>query len=85
MIAEIVYVLCGVTSIVCALLLLRQYRATRIGLLLWSTICFALLAVSNVLLFFDMVMLPHTDLGPLRHSITLAALLILLCGLIRQR
>ena len=37
-----VYVLCLLTSLACAVLLLRSYRQTRIRLLLWSGLCFAL-------------------------------------------
>lgn len=85
MIPEIVYVLCGLTSCLCAGLLYRQYHATRAGLLMWSTACFVLLAAANLLLFVDLVILPDIDLAPVRHGLTLAALLILLFGLSRQQ
>jgi len=85
MIAEIVYVLCGLTSILCAGLLYRRFRLSRARLLFWSTACFVCLAVSNVLLYIDLVTLPNVDLAVLRNSITLCGLLMLLWGMIRER
>lgn len=38
--AEITYVLCGLTSIACAVLLLRGYVTTRMPLLFWAALCF---------------------------------------------
>jgi hypothetical protein len=84
-IAEIVYILCALTSFLCAFLLFRQYRSSRSHLLFWSTCCFVCLAGANTLLFVDIVVLPDIDLALWRSSITLAALLMLLYGLIRER
>lgn len=39
-----VYILCGLTSVLCAVLLLRSYARKRVRLLLWSGLCFAGLA-----------------------------------------
>jgi len=80
--AKLVYILCGLTSIGCAVLLLRQYRATRGRLLFWSAGCFICLAVSNVLLYIDLIMLPDIDLSPLRNGITLLGVTMLLAALI---
>lgn len=80
--AEAVYLLCALTALSCAALLLRTYRATRTRLLLWSSLGFAGLALSNVLLFIDLVMLPSVDLAPLRALTSLAGMAILLYGLI---
>jgi hydrogenase/urease accessory protein HupE len=85
MMAEIVYILCGLTSILCAALLFRQFRSTRTSLLFWSTWCFVCLALTNVLLYVDLVLLPNTDLSVLRSSVTLVGMLMLLYGLIRER
>jgi hypothetical protein len=81
--AETVYILCGLTSVVCAVLLFRQYRLKRGGLLFWSTLCFVCLAITNVLLFVDLVMFPNVDMSIVRNSITLAGMMMLLYGLIR--
>ena len=81
--AEIVYVLCALTSLFCAGLLWRSYRARRTRLLMWSTLCFAGLAVNNVLLFLDLVVFVHeVDLALLRTGAALIAVTALLVGLL---
>ena len=55
--AEAVYILCAVTSLACAALLIRGYLRSRTRFLLWSSLCFAALAVNNLLLFLDKVIL----------------------------
>ena len=82
MVAMLVYILCAVTSGGCAFLLLRHYRGSRVTLLFWSGICFLCLALSNVLLFVDLVLLPNVDLSYLRNSVTLLGLALLLYGII---
>ncbi|HEV2062033.1 MAG TPA: DUF5985 family protein [Solirubrobacteraceae bacterium] len=83
--AEAVYVLCAVTSAGCALLLLRGWLRTRVRLLFWSSWCFALLTVNNVLLVVDLAILTGTDLSIPRTASALAGLLLLLYGLIYDR
>ena len=80
--AEAVYILCALTSIACAVLLLRAYGRTRARLLLWSGLCFAFLGTNNVLLFLDLSVFEHMDLRLLRHSMALAGLLLLVWGLV---
>jgi hypothetical protein len=82
MIAQAVYVLCMLTSLFCAFLLFRSHRAQHSRLLLWSTLCFAGLAVSNALLVIDLIVLPEVDLRLLRASITFASALSLVGGLV---
>ena len=77
-----VYVLCALTSAACAVLLWRAWTANRTSLLLWSALCFAGLAVHNTILFVDKVVAPDIDLSTIRLSTALAALLVLLGGLI---
>lgn len=79
---ELVYVLCALTSVLCAGLLFRSYRASRSRLLLWSTLCFAGLAINNVLLFVDLVLVPDIDLQLLRSGSALAGLALLVLGLV---
>ena len=80
--AETIYGLCAVTSLVCALLLARGYRRSRARLLAWSSSCFGLLALNNGLLFLDLVVVPSVDLSLLRHAVALLAILLLLVGLV---
>ena len=81
--AETVYILCALTSIACAALLLRGYARSRTRLLLWSSLCFVGLALNNVLLFVDKVIFENgPDLTLFRSLTALAAVLILVYGLI---
>jgi hypothetical protein len=82
MIAPIVYVLCALTSLLTMILLIRAYLARRVRLLLWSGLCFAGLALNNILLFVDMVIVPHYDLSVIRQIPALAGLFLLVFGLI---
>ena len=80
--AQIIYALCAVTSILCALLLLRAWAQTRARLLFWSGLCFAGLAATNVMLVLDAVVYTDTDLVTARLWVSLGALLLMLYGLI---
>jgi hypothetical protein len=80
--AEFVYVLCALTSIACAWLLFRGYRARRTALLFWSSLCFIGLALNNVLLVVDLYLVPDIDLFLPRTATALAAVSALLYGLI---
>jgi hypothetical protein len=79
---EITYVLCAATSILCAVLLLRGYLRSRSRLLMWSTLCFFGLAINNILLFVDLVILPDVDLRLVRSGSALVSILLLVVGLI---
>ncbi len=63
MFGNLVYILCAATSMVCALLLLRGYRRSRVRLLLWSAVCFLGLALNNALLVIDLRMGTAIDLS----------------------
>lgn len=80
--AEAIYLLCAVTSLVAALLLRRQYEARRTPLLLWSCIAFFGLALNNMLVFVDFALMTGTDLALARALAGVAAILTLLYGLI---
>ncbi len=78
----IVYALCALTSIACVWLLLRGYARRRVRLLLWSGLCFAGLALNNILLFIDLRVLPETDLSLARTLPALVGVALLLYGLV---
>ena len=78
----LVYLLCFLTSLTCALLLGRSYARTRTRMLLWSAICFGFLALANLVVVFDLLVFPAVDLRPLRLWLSLAAVAILLFGFI---
>ena len=76
------YVLVTLTSLLCAVLLLRGYFNGRKRLLLWSGICFLGLTVSNALLIVDLVYVPDVDFYRWRLGTAAAAMLCLLYGLV---
>jgi hypothetical protein len=78
----VVYGLCLLTSVGCAVLLTRAWRATRARLLLFSAICFGLLALNNLFVVLDMIVFLDTDLTLPRQFSALAALAVLLYGFI---
>jgi Family of unknown function (DUF5985) len=81
--AEIAYTLCTLTALLCALLLLRGYYQTRYKLLLWGGLCFLGLTLNNAALIVDKLVLPtQVDLFTWRLIIALAAMIVLLYGLI---
>ena len=86
--AETVYVLCAITSLACAVLLMRGYVRSRARLLLWSSLCFGFLFLNNVLLFVDKVVLPEQDslvgvpFEVWRSSVALAGVGLLVFGLV---
>ncbi|MBZ2209691.1 DUF5985 family protein [Massilia soli] len=84
--AQIIYILCILTSLACAWLLLGSYRRTRHRLLFWSGMCFVVITLNNVLLMVDRVIFPNSvDLLPYRLGSALLALLLLLYGLIYEK
>ena len=80
--AEFAYGLCAVVSVLCALLLHRGWSQSRHRLLLWAAVCFWLLAVNNLLLFIDLVIVEGTDLSQARRATAAAAPMAFLLGLI---
>lgn len=80
--ASTVYILCLLTSAACAALLMRGYYRHRTSLLLWSGLCFGLLALNNLLVVLDLLVLPDTDLSLARNVVNLAAVGTLLYGFI---
>lgn len=83
--AEGVYVLCAVTSLACTILLFRGYRSSHEKLLLWTGLCFAGLALNNILLMVDLVLVSALDFAAFRSATALAAMMVLLFGLIWER
>ena len=79
----VVYILGALTSLLCALLLLRGFARGRKRLLLWSGMCFVGLGVSNGILFVDLVLLDSdVDLYRLRLLTAALAMLVLVYGLV---
>lgn len=80
LIASLLYALCFATSLGCAYLLLRAYGRRKSPVLLWTGVSFGLLALNNLMVFVDLVLLPHTDLWLWRRLTALTAIVVLLYG-----
>lgn len=83
--ASVIYTLCALTALACAVLLLRGYRSNGAPLLLWSGLCFMGLTLNNVLVVIDLVILPSGDLRMARALAGLASMILLMYGLIFAR
>lgn len=54
----VVYGLCLLASLLCAGLLFRAWAKARTRLLLWTAVSFGFMALNNLLLVVDLVLLP---------------------------
>ena len=80
---EIVYALCALTSLACAVLLVRSWMRTRTKLLAWSSACVIGLTINNVLLVFDMVLYKtEVDLSFARAVTAMLSIFALVVGLV---
>lgn len=82
--AEAVYILCALTSAVCAVMLLRHYGRSKVPLVMWMGICFVALTFTNILLVIDLIVLPSIDLSVIRTAIALVGAVALLYELVRS-
>ncbi len=82
MISALVYILCALTSTLCAALLFLNYRRNKTELLLWSSICFICLALNNYLLVIDVIFVPQVDLSIVRTTPAVIAFGALVWGFI---
>jgi uncharacterized membrane protein len=80
--APTIYALCALTSLVCAVLLLRGYRDSRYRLLFWAGLCFVGLTINNLLMVTDKVFFAQENMLTLRLAASLIAVGLLLYGLI---
>ena len=78
----VVYLLCAATSMACAILLIRGYRALRIKLLFWSSLCFFGLTINNIVLYVDVILVPDSDLSLVQLLTGLASMALLVFGLV---
>ena len=79
---SVVYLLCFITSAACAWLLARGYMESRTRLLFWSSLCFAFLALNNLLVVLDILVFPGGDLALWRGLAGVAAVGVLLFGFV---
>jgi hypothetical protein len=77
-----VFILCFITSAICAWLLMRSYLQVRSQMLFWSAACFVLLALNNLIIILDLFVVRGMDLGVARLAASLAAISVLIFGFI---
>jgi hypothetical protein len=78
----VLYGLAMMTSLACAILLMRGYSRRGGRLLMWSAVCFVGLTINNVVLFVDLVIFPDIDLRLARLVPALIGMSFLLYGFI---
>jgi len=78
----VVYLLCLASSLLCAALLARSYLRARSRLLLWVALGFGALALNNLFLVVDVLVLPGVNFWIARQLAAAASILILLYGFI---
>ncbi len=78
----LVYILCTITSLICAGMLFRGYKSSGFRLLLWSSLCFLGLTAENILLYVDLHVVPDVNLIVWRKIPGLIGVGLLLYGLI---
>lgn len=78
--ATLVYLLCFIAALTCALLLMRAYRQSRTRLLLWNSLGFMALTLNNLLLVVDLVVLRGVDLWAVRQVAAIVAIGIFVYG-----
>jgi len=79
--AEVIYILCFLSALAAAILLLRSYVKTRHRMLLWTGLGFVFLCGNNLLLIIDLMVVPGISLVLVRHAATLAGATLLVFGL----
>lgn len=76
------YLVTSLTTLLCAILLLRAYTRVRRRLLLWSGLCFVGLTVSNFLVIPDLVLFRSIDFYSYRLGASAIAMVLLIYGLV---
>jgi hypothetical protein len=80
--ASVVYILCALASLACAVLLWRGYKRSGARLLFWSALCFGGFFLNNLLLIIDLRVVPQVDLALVRILPALLGAAALVYGLV---
>lgn len=80
--AMLIYALCALTALVCAVALLLGARRSGSRMLFWSGLCFVGLTATNVLIVVEAADLLQYDLRTPRLAVSLLAIVLLLYGLV---
>lgn len=79
---EAVYILCALTSLLCAALLLRSWWTSRARLLLWSSLAFVGLMINSAMVVVDKMVVAGVDLSVPTKIPAVIGLSLFLVGLI---
>ncbi len=79
---EAVYILCALTSLLCAVLLFRSWWGSRRRLLLWSSLCFIGLMINSAMVVFDKMIATGVDLSVPTKVPAVIGMALFLFGLI---
>jgi len=83
--AAVVYLLCALTSFLCAVMLFRAFRKNKFRLLFWSCMGFTGFALNNILLFLDVVVFPEVNfIINFRTVLALVGMIVMIYGLIME-
>lgn len=83
--AAIVYLLCTLTSLLCAIMLFRAFKKSQFRLLFWSSMGFIGFGISNILLFIDVVVFPDvTYILNFRSVPAVVGMITMIYGLIME-
>lgn len=77
-----VYILCAITSVISAALLLRGALRHGNRMLFWSAMCFLAMAANNSLLYANFIIFPDVDLLTAARIATLIGIIMVNYGLI---
>lgn len=81
---KIVYAMCAITCATCTFLLLRGYMRSKMNLLLWSTLCFTCLTLTNIFVYIDLILIEEINFLTVRNILTFLGLSILIYGMIEE-
>lgn len=82
MVPATVYLLCGLTSLICAILLYRSYRSTRNQLTYWTALAFSFFTLNNFMVVADFVVYRSVDLSLVRTLPLFVGVAVLVFGLV---
>lgn len=83
--AAVVYLLCAITSLVCAIMLFKAWSKSKFRLLFWSSLGFTGFAINNILLFIDVVVFPEvTFIINVRTVPAVIGMVVMIYGLIME-
>jgi len=79
-VTAVVYLLCVVTSALCAFLLFRAHQRTARRFLFWGALCFVFLMINNAFVFIDLIWFPEGSLVAFRQFAALIAVSVMIYG-----